>query len=325
MKERADVVVAWDFAPVPESVKGTFQRPTYFVTLPTPPNRGYASQVQGLGHTPIRELLRRRLPNVSPTRVALLGFSESCHGVRNLLSSNDGGFCDAVIAIDGIHTPYTWSGKEVDSNTMLPWLDFAAKALINTRLFVDTYSSIVPPTFTSTEQTANWLWDTLTNKEPPVIVPDLPPLQLKEPVEVKVGVPPAPSPYSIIYNEIPWSVRRRLNGLVLLGCANLDKYGYADHIFQARAVLPLVITEMLAARWNAIDPTAPEQGCFLGIVTPQSCPTSSILKEGWEDEVVPLPEAITKHTGTATWGDFALGAGLGAVGALLLRLIRNRT
>lgn len=318
MKERADIVVSWSFASVPEAVKESFTRPTRYVVLPTPPDRAYHAQVQALGPNPIRAAIRKYAPDVSPTRVALLGFSESCHGVRNLLSSHDAEYVDAVFAIDGIHTPYVGK-KQVDANTMLPWLNFAAKALLNVRLFVDTYSSVLPPNFASTTETADWLWSKLTVDEPPVMVPPVPPIEVP-PMPIKVGVPPAVVPYTVEYWEPPWLPFRRMGGAVFLGCKNRDGPGYADHIYQAKAILPAVLKALLAERWNAVDPAAPDQACFLGIVTPNPCAQSSILPEGWEDEEVPLPKAL----GKATWGDIALGLGLGAAGALGLRWYRGR-
>ena len=266
----ADVIVSWGFASVPDAVKELFTRPTRFVVIPTPANRGYKSQVEGLGWPfPVRTAIRKYAPGVEPLRVALLGFSESCHGLRNLLSSADGALVDSVIAIDGIHTPWIQPGNKVDPNTMKAWFEFAKLAIVNERLFVDTHSSVVPPSFASTTQTADWLWQQLTSDEenpfgsPPFTVPPVPNL-VAPPTAVKVGVPPAKAPYTVEYPAAPWQPPKRAQGLVILGCDNLDKpAGYADHIYQAKAILPLVLEKFLVNRWNSMDPKAPGQSCFI--------------------------------------------------------------
>lgn len=319
--ERADVVVSWAFAPVPEAVKPAFTRPTRFVVLPTPLNRGYRSQIQSLGWTPIREIIRRQLPGVAPTRVALLGFSESCHGVREILNTLDGEACDAVVAIDGLNIPYFPDTNKPDTNVLLPWTLAAMRAVVNTRLFVSSYSSIKPP-FAGGEETADWIWKTLTNDEPPVVSPPLPVLSAP-PTDIKVGVPPAASPYTVHYPSIPWSLQRRIAGLILLGCSNLDPAGYADHIYQAKVLLPLVLSEILALRWNSIDPLDPDQGCFLGEVPYPKCPTSSLLPEDWLERDVPVPDVVKEHTGTVQWGDLVLGGGLGALLYFIARRLRR--
>lgn len=196
-------------------------------------------------------------------RVALLGFSESCHGVRNLLASADGALVDSVIAIDGIHTPWVQPGNKVEPNIMKAWLEFAKLAVVNERLFVDTHSSVEPPSYASTTQTANWLWKTITGEGSAFMVPAVPPL-LVPPTTIKVGAPPADKPYSVEYPNALWEPYKRARGLVVLGCDNLDiPAGYADHIYQARAILPLVLEEFLVNRWNSMNPKDPGQSCFL--------------------------------------------------------------
>lgn len=263
---KADVVVSYTFAPVPKEVQGAFTRPTRFVSIPTPANRGYKKQAQSMGWPhPIKTAIQRYAPDVEPQRVALLGFSESCHGVRNLLSSGDGAAVDAVIAIDGIHTPYI-GNKQVDPNTMLPWVEFGKYALLNERLFVDTHSSVVPPGYASTTETAQYLWKLLTGESTSFTVPKLPNLSIP-PAQVKISgsSPQITGPARVVdYPEAPWNSLNRANGLVVLGCKNLDARGTTDHIYQAKYVLPMVITQFLANRWNNIPPEGSESMCFVG-------------------------------------------------------------
>lgn len=264
----ADVIVSWSFATVPQEARAAFQRPTAYVELPTPPGRAYGSQVDKLGWPrPIRTAIQQYLPGVTPRRVAVLGFSESCHGVRNLLKSGDGGYVDAAVAIDGVHTPYVGS-KQVDPNTMRPWLDFGRLAVENRRLMVVTHSSVVPPGYASTTETASYLWKTLTGSSEASaeedIDPPLPPLTAPPRTIHIAGGPSTGATRDVFYPAPPWLPFKRRGGLVILGAKNLDGPGTADHIYQARVVLPLVLTELLAARWNAIDPDDPGVACYIG-------------------------------------------------------------
>lgn len=265
----ADVIVSWSFATVPQEARAAFQRPTAYVELPTPPGRAYGSQVDKLGWPrPIRTAIQQYLPGVTPRRVAVLGFSESCHGVRNLLKSGDGGYVDAAVAIDGVHTPYVGS-KQVDPNTMRPWLDFGRLAVENRRLMVVTHSSVVPPGYASTTETASYLWKTLTGSSEASaeedIDPPLPPLTAPPRTIHIAGGPSTGATRDVHYPAPPWLPFKRRGGLVILGAKNLDKGGgQADHIYQAKVILPLVLTELLAARWNAIDPDDPGVACYIG-------------------------------------------------------------
>lgn len=139
----ADVIIAWGHGPVPESVKGAFQRPTKFLTLPNPNWKEPLAAF--LSPSPVRAILAKYAPGTTPTRVATLGFSASCQGVGALLGSIDGGRIEAAVAVDGIHT-----GKPVSLSGMMPWLDFTKLAFLNDRLFVVTHSAVVPGKYAST-------------------------------------------------------------------------------------------------------------------------------------------------------------------------------
>jgi hypothetical protein len=146
---------------------------------------------------------------------------------------------------------------------MKPWFEFAKLAVVNERLMVVTHSSIVPPGYASTTETADWLWNKLTVSSPPFAEPPLPDLSAP-PTTVHVNAPPATDPYDVNYPAPAWQAHRRAGGLVVLGADNLDvPAGYADHIYQAKVVMPLVLTRLLAARWNAIDPADPGAACYV--------------------------------------------------------------
>lgn len=255
----ADVVIAWSHSGFPEAAKAAFKRPTRFCVLPNPaswkdPLAGYGSP------SPVRAIISKFAPGVTPTRVATLGFSASCQGVAALLASKDGGRLDAAVAIDGIHT-----GRPVTYAAMTPWFNFAKLAFLNDRLFVITHSAVKPPNYASTTETADWLWKTLTGSLEPLQDPPVPILGIA-PTSVHVSAGPATGPdRTVQYPVPPAKPARRRGGLVILGYENRDiPMGTADHIYQAKAVMPAVLAALLAARWNAIDPASPDTACYVG-------------------------------------------------------------
>ncbi len=250
----ADLVIAWYHGAIPDSVKPAFTRPTKFINLPNPDNWGQT--LAGFNYSsPAASIAAKYAPGTTILRVAYLGFSASCQGLAQVLSSGDGGKVDALLAIDGLHVGYLNKQKSQGPNPagMAPWFQFAVRAGLNDRLFVDTHSSVVPSGYASTTETADYLWDRLTNASPAATDPPVPDLGIP-PTSVHVGVPPATAPYSVYYPSPQWQPHKRRGGLVILGCDDLDSAGYADHIYQGKYVLPLVLTKFLAARWNAMDP-----------------------------------------------------------------------
>lgn len=254
----ADIVIAWSFASVPKEVQATFQRPTRFIAIPTPAGRKYGDQLRSFGWpTPVRGILKKFAPGVEPLRVAALGFSESCAGVSGLLKSGDGARFDAAVAVDGIHT---FPGKFPNELALRPWIAFATLAQKNERLCVITHSS-VQPSYASTTATANLIWEKATGSTKHLEDPPVPDLSTGSET-IKVGSPPATAPYAVNYPDPPAKPPRRKAGLFVLGYNNLDAPGYADHIYQAKVILPLVLSRILALRWNSMDPKEPGQSCF---------------------------------------------------------------
>lgn len=248
---REDIVIAWSFAPVPDAVKATFRRPTRFIAIPTPSGRKYKDQMLSFGQTPVRGILQRYAPGVEPLRVATLGFSESCSGARALLASGDGNRIDAAIAIDGIHAAYT-ADKQPYEPHIRPWVALGQKAYENEALCVITHSSIKPPTFASTTETADAIWTALTGTPGAAVYPSMP--------DLSYG---SHSVSGISYPSPDLQPPKRLNGLFILGFNNRDPNGTADHIYQAKYVLPVMVGQLLAPRWNDIDPLNPSAGCYI--------------------------------------------------------------
>lgn len=260
---KSDVVISWSFATVPAAVKAKFQRPTRFVEIPTPAGRKYGDQIRSFGWpNPLPGIIAKYAPGVEAQRVAALGFSESCGGVGGLLKSGNGGDFDAAVAVDGIHVA---PGKVIPAGALVQWVSFAQRAALGTGLCVITHSSVVPP-YVSTTQTADYIWEQAAKTTDEVTIPAVPDLQGPG-ATINVGSPPANKPYSVTYPDVTSHMQapRRANGLVVLGWDNLDvPAGYADHIWQARVVLPLVLERFLVARWNAMDPDDPEASCYVG-------------------------------------------------------------
>jgi pimeloyl-ACP methyl ester carboxylesterase len=263
----ADVVIAWAHGGIPESVHSAFTRPTKFINLPNPESDKWSEALAPYGYpSPVRAMVAKFAPGTQPKRVALLGFSASCSAVAQVLASADGGRVDSVLAIDGIHTGYSDKVKHVvNANGMKPWFEFGKYAVVNERLFVDSHSSVVPPDYASTTETADWLWNTLTASSPAFVEPKLPDLSVP-PTTVHVSAGPATGPdRTVDYPVAPYQPPRRAGGLIILGCDNNDKpRGTADHIYQAKVMLPLALTRLLAPRWNDMDPNNPGQSCYVG-------------------------------------------------------------
>jgi len=261
MAERADVIIAWSHGGIPKSVQPEFQRPTRFITVPSPEK--WSQTLAGLLPSPIRGIVAKYAPGVEPLRVAVLGFSASCSGVVQMLASSDGGRIDSALAIDGIHAGYD-AQKKPNAASMKTWVEFAKLAFLNERLFVITHSSVVPPNYASTTETANYIWNAL-GESSDFADPPLPDLSVA-PTSVHVAAGPATGPdRTVQYPAPPWKTQRRRGGLVILGCNNNDvPRGTADHIYQAKAMLPLALVRFLAARWNNMDPNAPGASCYVG-------------------------------------------------------------
>lgn len=326
----ADVVISWAFAPVPDAIKALFKRPTKFIVLPTPANRTYKSQIESFTWPyPVRTIIRQKLPGVTPLRIAALGFSESCHGVRNLLSGNDGMYLDAVIAVDGIHTQFV-NKNQVDPNTMIPWINHAKYAVVNERLFVGTHSSIVPPNYASTTQTCNFIWRTLTGSDQAFTNPPMPEMSIPPTSITVAGGPSTGTARTVQYPAPAWLPPKRAGGLVIVGAKNVDGPGTADHIYQAKYVLPLVLKQFLVARWNAIDPKNPD-ACFVGGsgnplgALSSSCASSfvapaSFVSPGSEPAPLPVPSTAALTGGGSNRSLWVAGAlvGIGTLGLYLM-------
>ena len=180
-------------------------RPTKFLTLPNP---NWKSPLESFNYSsPIQSIVEKFAPGTTPLRVATLGFSASCQGVASLLGSPQGGWFDAAVAIDGVHT-----GLPVTAAGMTPWFNFGKLAVVNERLLVVTHSSVVPPGYASTTQTADWLWNTLTGGSESFAIPPVPPLVMP-PTTIHVsGGPATGTTRDVSYPAPPARPKKRAGG-----------------------------------------------------------------------------------------------------------------
>jgi len=263
-KPEADVVLSWFSSGA--SAASAFERPTKFVQLPTPDGQKYDQMLadiansMGLSGQPLLAVLKKYANDVRPQRIALLGFSQGCQGVRSVLRCPDARRVDSVIAIDGIHAQFQpGSHTALNPGYLTAYSAFASLAADGARLMVNTTSAIVPPYPTvSTTDTAAWIWREATGSteehfdhQPPEGVVPMP----FEPALVyqagKSGV--------LVWPEVRYEfapVRRYLNrgSLWILNYGNLDPTGHQDHVLQAEQIMPMVLRKFLAARWNQIAP-----------------------------------------------------------------------
>jgi len=89
-------------------------------------------------------------------RIALTAWSAGYGAVRSILSQADARErIDAVILLDGLHCDY--AGEGLATAGLEPFLKYARLAAGGSKLMVVSHSSIVPPGYASTTETANYL------------------------------------------------------------------------------------------------------------------------------------------------------------------------
>lgn len=251
----SDVIVSWAHGGVPKDIKDRaseiFKYPIEFVELSNPSSWNKA--LAGLGQRPLNKLLKDR--GIEASRIALLGFSASCTAVRLVLDSADGGYVDAAIAIDGIH-----AGVDI-------WADFAHLAAFGgaaemgiqpgKRACIITHSQVQPP-YTSTTETAEQIIEkvfggSVTHEDEAA---SLMLTKYLDPTQVHVSKQCAGQDKVVTYDSgMPFWYQVNKGGLHVLGYENHDPTGCADHILQAKVILPRVLEHMLAPRWANPPPT----------------------------------------------------------------------
>lgn len=265
--EQADVILQWYAGS--EGFKRALSglsRPYKLISMPSGPGTSYKSQVESKWPNSIQGFIQTKLPGVRPLRVALIGFSEGCAGVREFLRCGDGGRVDAALAFDGIHTTWTDKSKtKLVTSKLAPWRAFGKLAMNEGRLCLITTSAIVPD-FVSTTITSDWIWNHVTGTSEPFHDQEGPDVQalwqapISPPFVNPAGEKRAPDGSvefrwgETVYDHFPTTLYRRAGGLVIWNFQNLDKTGIGDHRLQAGPVEERWISEYLVSRWNSVDP-----------------------------------------------------------------------
>jgi len=94
--------------------------------------------------------------NAHVRRLGLSAWSAGYGAIQNcLLDSWATAHVDVVVLLDGLHCGYR--GKVLNEPQLKPFMDFSQLAASGKRLMVVSHSSIIPPGYASTTETANYL------------------------------------------------------------------------------------------------------------------------------------------------------------------------
>jgi hypothetical protein len=107
-------------------------------------------------------------PKAHARRIALTSWSAGYGAVEEILRQPLGRErVDTVILLDGLHCDYAPSGDGLVQSTLEPFVAFAHQAAEGKRLMVVTHSSIIPPGYASTTETAHYLINELGGRPRP--------------------------------------------------------------------------------------------------------------------------------------------------------------
>jgi hypothetical protein len=103
---------------------------------------------------------RHKKPRARARKIALSAWSAGYGAVEEILHQPLAGRIDSVILLDGLHCDYV-AGGGLEARQLDAFLKFARKAARGEKLMVVSHSSIIPPGYASTTETANYLIDGL--------------------------------------------------------------------------------------------------------------------------------------------------------------------
>lgn len=218
-------------------------------------------------------------PGDTVGRVCVMGFSNGCIGVDEVLRRPDSAKIDLVLAVDGIHGAYLNQGgqKVLAASAYKRFLNHAAYVLNQpassptSPAMVVTHSSIVPPGFPSTTETADFIWSQAMTRAVPGVETlgcgyDCGPVRnviaLSETCFAggrKICSSVGTGCFTWSGFADGWYDRRVANNFFVMGwgadkggkITTVDPSGNADHIFQGRAILPELLKHFAVKRWNA--------------------------------------------------------------------------
>ncbi len=109
----------------------------------------------------------RGLPKAKVRKLGVSAWSAGYGAVERILSQDYGKKAvDTVVLLDGLHSGYRGDG-DLEGLQLEPFLAFAKRAKAGQKLMFLSHSSIIPPGYASTTETANWLIHQLGGKPKP--------------------------------------------------------------------------------------------------------------------------------------------------------------
>jgi hypothetical protein len=96
-----------------------------------------------------------RRKRVRPRKIGLSGWSAGYGAVAEILRNGYARNVDTVVLLDGLHGGYREGS--LDESDLEPFVDFAQQAARGRRFMFVSHSSIIPPGYASTTETANFL------------------------------------------------------------------------------------------------------------------------------------------------------------------------
>ncbi len=95
-------------------------------------------------------------PKAHVRKVGLSAWSAGYGAVQEILTHDYAKrIVDTVVLLDGMHCGY--SGESLDETQLQPFIDFARRAAAGQKLMFVSHSSIIPPDYASTTETANYI------------------------------------------------------------------------------------------------------------------------------------------------------------------------
>ncbi|NHE55390.1 hypothetical protein [Cyclobacterium plantarum] len=108
-------------------------------------------------------------------KIYLSGFSAGYGAVRAILKTRNYELIAGVLLLDGLHASYVpaqtpmANGGQIDEEDLAVFKKLAADAVMGSKIFVFTHSSIFPGTFVSTTECADYLLEATGTRRKPVL------------------------------------------------------------------------------------------------------------------------------------------------------------
>lgn len=307
---RKNLIISF-LSSVPPGIAGSLKDETLFVACPVTrdPTPNYPGGREGyrLWLSERMDGSRNVIPGIARRaglgssdeigKVCVLGYSNGCIGVDEVLGASDSQRIDVVLAVDGIHGSFDYRKMPVPAqyknymNQAAHVAQFNAETDRNAPIMVVTHSSVVPGPYPSTTTTAEIIWNAVHPLAPADYVPaqtgwgSVPWLHLEsmraryaDPVTYK-GTPErcgkGVQPHTWYGIEDTWYDKRGANNFYVLGWGvpgvgryvTKDPTQCADHIFQGNTVLNALLDEFVVQRWNMKC----GQVATAGLGGPESC------------------------------------------------------